>query len=161
LEFCTNRFVDTRWREIDRVARALMHRNTMTGEEIVEVIEGEQASQRQQLRELWNRLKAASVQRRQQMTNHLTPMLGPALARIEHSMGLKSPDQKLRSRIISAVRREYVDFVAKHLPGSKRVPLSLVLGHQIFGRPEFVRGGHGAVRGRIGQAGRSRGWPGP
>ena len=157
LEFCATRFVDTRWREIDRVARALMERNTMTGEEIVEVIEGEQVIQRQQLRELWNRLKAAAVQRRQQMTKQLTPMLGPALARIEHSMGIKSPDQKLRSRIISAVRREYMAFVAKHLPAGERVPLSLVLGYQIFGSLEFVRGSRGAVRDRIGHAGRSRG----
>jgi hypothetical protein len=111
LQLCADRLVETRWRNIECVARALMKRKTMTGEEIVDVIEGEQGHQ---LRDTVNRLKAAEVKQRQQMTNQLTPILNPTLAKIEQLMGLKSQDQKLRSRLISSVGRERMAAAIRH-----------------------------------------------
>ena len=111
LQLRADQLVEAQWRDIECVARALMKRKTMTGDEIVEVIDGEHGIQRHQLRDLGNSLRAAEVQRRQQMTDRLTPILSSTLPKIEQLMELKSQDQKLRSRLISAVRRECMAFV--------------------------------------------------
>jgi len=102
LDHRTDQLVKTRWQDIECVARALLERKTMKGSEIVEVITGESGTT---LQEALKKQITKEAQRRQQWTEVLTPILSPALEKIEQSMGLKSPDQKLRSSIVSAVRR--------------------------------------------------------
>jgi hypothetical protein len=102
LELQTDRLVENRWQDIERVARALLERRILTGSEIVEIIEGEEGAA---FKKSMKEVKARMTQRQQRWTEVLTPILGPVLEEIEQSMGLRSPDQKLRSSIVSAVRR--------------------------------------------------------
>ena len=110
LELRTDRLVQNHWQDIERVARALLERKTMNGGEIVKIIEGEGGTA---LREVGKKLRASKARRREQWTEVLTPILGPAFEEIEQSMGLKSPDQKLRSAIVSAVRCSCMNLQAR------------------------------------------------
>jgi hypothetical protein len=110
LELCTDRLVESRWQDIERVARALLERKIMAGSEIDEVIDGEDGKT---LREAGKRLRATEARKRQQLTEALTPILSSALEQIEQIMGLKSPDPKLRSSIVSAVRRSCMNLQAR------------------------------------------------
>jgi len=110
LELRTDRLVESRWQNIERVARALLERKTMASSEIVEIIDGEEGKS---LREVGKRLRATEARERQQLTETLTPILSSALEQIEQRMGLKSPDPKLRSSIVSAVRRSCMNLQAR------------------------------------------------
>jgi hypothetical protein len=110
IELRTDRLVAKRWRDIEHVARKLVKHKTMTGAEIVDVIDGETGIQ---FRKLGKRLRELNIEGQQDVTERLTGILNPVFEKIEQALGFKSPDQKLRSRIISAVRRSCMAYRSK------------------------------------------------
>ena len=108
LEVRTDELIAAQWPAVHRIAEVLLERKTVPGDEIVALIleqQGSSRDQQQKLKEMGARLSATHNARREQIKKGLKPILDPALAKIERAIGLKSPDEKLRAQIVSAVVR--------------------------------------------------------
>jgi hypothetical protein len=109
LEIRTDNLIAAHWPEVQRIAKELLERKTVPGDEIAALILEQRGMSRGQQREFREAMLSADDRfsaKREQMKKVFKPMLDPALVKIERAMGLKSPNEKFRARSMSAVVRE-------------------------------------------------------